>query len=134
MHNNLVSTRIYGGFDSTVGALGEQVVCFLYAAERVAVGYKMCRVDFAFGNQLHDSVAVAGIDAACLEREVLTVHPRQRQYLWLLIKSDNRDDGIRSGTTPCEFKRIIASCNLNHAVCATPLCRCLKDFQDILSA
>lgn len=118
-----------GGFDDVVGAVGEEGVGFLNAAEREAVGYQMGCVDFAFGDELHDFVAVAGIDSPGLEREVLTVHPRQRQYLCLLIESDNRDDGIRSGTTPCEFKRIIASCNLNHAVCATPLCRCLKDFK-----
>lgn len=65
-----------GGFDDVVGAVGEEGVGFLDAAERVAVGYQMGCVNHAFGNQLHDFVAVAGIDAAGLERQVLAIHPR----------------------------------------------------------
>ena len=112
-----------GGFDDVVGAGGEDGVGFLNAAEREAVGYQMGGVNLAFGNQLHDFVAVAGIDAAGLEREILAVHPRQRQYLFLLVECDNCDDGIRSGATPCEFKRIFTSGNLNHPVGATSLCQ-----------
>ena len=112
-----------GGFDDAVGADGEEGVGFLDAAEWVAVGYQMGCVDLPFGDELHDYFAVAGIDAAGLEREVLAVHPRQGQYLFLLIQRDNRDDGIRSGTTPCELKRILPSGNLNHSVGATALCQ-----------
>lgn len=65
-----------GGFDDVVGAVGEEGVGFLDAAERVAVCYKMGCVNPAFGNELHDFVAVAGIDAAGLERQVLAIHPR----------------------------------------------------------
>ena len=57
-----------GGFDDVVGTDGEEGVGFLNAAEREAVCYKMGGVNLAFGNQLHDFVAVAGIDAAGLER------------------------------------------------------------------
>ena len=39
-----------GGFDDAVGADGEEGVGFLDAAERVAVGYQMGRVNLAFGN------------------------------------------------------------------------------------
>lgn len=74
-----------GGFDDAVGAVGEEGVCFLDAAEWVAVGYQVCCVNLTFGDELHDFVAVAGIDAASLEREVLAIHPRQRQYLLLFI-------------------------------------------------
>ena len=55
------------------------------AAEWVAVGYQMGCVDLPFGDELHDFVAVAGIDAAGLERQVLAIHPRQRQYLFLFV-------------------------------------------------
>ena len=79
-----------GGFDDAVGADGEEGVGFLDAAEWVAVGYQMGCVDLPFGDELHDYFAVAGIDAAGLEREVLAVHPRQGQYLFLLIERDNR--------------------------------------------
>ena len=112
-----------GGFDDVVGAGGEEGVGFLDAAERVAVGYQMGGVNLTFGDELHDFVAVAGIDAAGLERQVLAIHPRQGQYLFLLIEGYNRDDGIGTGTTPSEFKRILASGNLNHAVGATTLCQ-----------
>ena len=112
-----------GGFDDVVGATGEDGVGILDAAERVAVGYQMGCVNFTFGNQLYDFVAVAGIDTAGLERQVLAIHPRQGQYLFLLIEGYNRDDGIGTGTTPSEFKRILASGNLNHAVGATTLCQ-----------
>lgn len=112
-----------GGFDDAVGADGEEGVGFLDAAEWVAVGYQMGCVNLTFGNQLHDYVAVAGIDAAGLEREVLAIHPRQGQYLFLLIERDNRDDGIRSSASPCEFKCILTSGNLNHSVGATALCQ-----------
>ena len=110
-----------GGFDDAVGAVGEQGVGVLDAAERVAVGYQVRRIYLAFGNQLHDFVAVARIDAAGLERQVLAIHPRQRQYLFLLVESDNRDDGIRSGTTPCQFKGVLASGNLNDTVGTTTI-------------
>ncbi len=112
-----------GGFDDAVGADGEEGVGFLDAAEWVAVGYQMGCVDLPFGDELHDYFAVAGIDAAGLEREVLAVHPRQGQYLFLLIERDNRDDGIRSSASPCEFKCILTSGNLNHSVGATALCQ-----------
>ena len=110
-----------GGFDDAVGAVGEEGVGVLYAAERVAVGNQMGSVNFAFGNQLHYFIAVAGIYAPGLEREVLAIHPRQRQCLLFLIESDNRDDGIRSSASPCEFKRILASGNLNYAVGTTTI-------------
>ena len=74
-----------GGFNNAVGAVGEEGVCFLDMAERIAMGYQVGGVNFAFGNQLHDFVAVAGIDASGLERKVLAVHPWQRQYLFLFI-------------------------------------------------
>lgn len=112
-----------GGFDDVVGAVGEQVVGFLYAAEREAVGYQMGCVDFAIGNELHDFVAVAGIDAAGLECQVFAIHPRQGQYLFFLVERDNRDDGIGAAAKPCEFKSILSSGNLNHMVGATVLCQ-----------
>ncbi len=37
-----------GGFDDAVGTVGEEVVGFLNAAERVAMGYQMGRVNLAF--------------------------------------------------------------------------------------
>ena len=74
-----------GGFDDVVGAVGKEGVGVLDSAERVAVGYQMGGVNLAFGNQLHDFVAVAGIDTAGLERQVLAIHPRQRQYLFLFV-------------------------------------------------
>ena len=74
-----------GGFDDVVSAVGKEVVGFPDAAERVAVGYQMGSVNLAFGNQLHDFVAGAGIDAAGLEREIFAIHPRQGQYLFLLV-------------------------------------------------
>lgn len=67
-----------GGFDDVVSAVGEKIVGFLNAAERVAVGYQMGGVNPTFGDELHDFVAVAGINAAGLEREVLSIHPWQR--------------------------------------------------------
>lgn len=79
------SILVDGGFDDVVGAGGEDGVGVLDAAERVAVGYQMGGVDLAFRNQLHDFVAVAGIHSAGLESEVLAIHPRQRQYLFLLV-------------------------------------------------
>lgn len=79
------SIWIDGGFDDVVSAGGEKCVGFLNEAEREAVGYQVCGVNFTFGNQLHDFVAVASIDAAGLERQVLAIHPRQRQYLFLFV-------------------------------------------------
>ena len=112
-----------GGFDDAVGAVGKEGVGVLDSAERVAVGYQMGGVNLAFGNQLHDFVAVAGIYTACFECEILAIHPRKGQYLFLLIERDNRDDGIRSSASPCEFKCILTSGNLNHSVGATALCQ-----------
>lgn len=112
-----------GGFNDVVGAVGEEDIGVLNVAEGVAVCYQVGSVNLAFGNQVHDFVAVAGIDAACLERQILAVHPGQWQYLFFLVERDNRDDGIWSGTTPCEFKRLLASGNLNDAVGTTTLCQ-----------
>ena len=110
-----------GGFDDAVGADGEESVGFLDAAEWVAVGYQMGSVNLTFGDKLHDFVAVAGIDAAGLERQVLAIHPRQGQYLFLFVERDNRDDGIRTGASPCQFKRILSTGYLDDAVGATAL-------------
>ena len=74
-----------GGFDDVVGAVGKEGVGVLDSAERVAVGYQMGGVNLAFGNQLHDFVAVAGIDTAGLERQVLAIHPRKGQYLFRFV-------------------------------------------------
>lgn len=46
----MVLIRIDGGFYDAVGAVCEEVVGFLDAAEREAMGYQMGCVDFAFGN------------------------------------------------------------------------------------
>lgn len=117
------SMQIDSGFDDAVGAVGEEVVGVPDASERVAVGYQMGGIDLAFGNQLHYFVAVAGIDDAGLEREVLAIHPRQRQYLSLLVERNNRCNGIGPGAMPCKFKSILSSGNLNHSVGSTPLCQ-----------
>ena len=112
-----------GSFDDVVGAIGKQVVGFQEAAERVAMGNQMGCVDFVFGNQLHDVVAIAGIDAAGLERQIFAIHPWQGQNLFLLVECDNRDDGIGTGTTPCEFKCIVASGNLDYSIGPSTLCQ-----------
>ncbi len=113
-----------GSFDDAVAAVGEEDVGFLNAAEGEAAGYQMGGVvNSAFGNQLHNLVAIAGIHAAGLKRQIFTIHPWQRQYLFFLIECANRDDGIRTGATPCEFKRIFTSGNLNHAVGPSTLCQ-----------
>ena len=57
-----------GGFDDAVGAVGEEVVSVLDAAERVAMCYQVGSVYLTFGDELHDFVAVAGIHAAGLKR------------------------------------------------------------------
>ncbi len=104
------SMQMDSGFDDAVGTVGEEVVGVPDAAERVAVGYQMGGIDLAFGNQLHYFVAVAGIDGAGLEREVLAIHPRQRQYLSLLVERNNRCNVIGPGAMPCKFKSIIRGC------------------------
>lgn len=48
------SIRIDGGFDDAVGAVGEEGVGVLNAAERVSAGYQMGGVNLSFRNQLHD--------------------------------------------------------------------------------
>ena len=74
-----------GGFDDAVGAVGKEGVGVLDSAERVAVGYQMGGVNLAFGDELHDFVAVAGIDTAGLERQLLAIHPRKGQYLFRFV-------------------------------------------------
>ena len=83
------------------------------------MGNEWCRIDLTFGYQAKNLCTVASVYTTGLESQVLSIHPRQRQYLLLLIESDNRDDGIRSGTTPCQFKGVLASGNLNDTVGAT---------------
>lgn len=118
-----------GGFDDAVGAVCEEGVGFLNAAEGVAVGYQVGGVNPTFGNELHDFVIVAGIDTAGLKCQILAIHPRQWQYLLFLIECDNRDNGIRTVTTPCEFKSLLASGNLNHAVGSATIGKCAKYFK-----
>ena len=87
------------------------------------MGYQMGGVNFTFGNQLHDFVAVAGIDTAGLERQVLAIHPRKGQYLFRFVECANRNDGIGTGAPPCEFKRLLATGNFNDAVGPSILCQ-----------
>lgn len=74
-----------GSFDDVVGAVGEEGVGVLNAAQGKAVGYQVGCVNPAIGNELHDFVAVTGIDTAGLESEIFAIHPRQRQYLFLFV-------------------------------------------------
>lgn len=122
------SIRMDSGFDDTIGAVGEKGVGVLDAAERIEMGYQMSGIDLTFGNELHDFIIVAGIDTAGLKCQILAIHTRQWQYLLFLIECDNRDNGIRTVTTPCEFKSILASGNLNHAVGSATIGKCAKYF------
>ena len=57
-------------------------------------------IELALGNKLQRFLAIATVNAAGLEGQVLAVHIRQRQGLRLVVKSHHRDDRIRTSAPP----------------------------------
>ena len=74
-------------------------------------------IELALGNELQRFLAVATVNAASLEGQILAVHIRQRQSLRLVVKRHHSDDRIRTSALPRKLKGILCSCHFKHNVC-----------------
>ena len=73
-------------------------------------------VNLSFFDEAQCFFAVATIDAAGLEGEVLAVHLGRWQLLGLVVKGYNGYNGVGACALPSEAEGVIGSGNFNHSV------------------
>ena len=106
----------YGYFDDSIPLLLKEFVGFRYPFKRITVRDERSGIYLAFLNELKNLFAVTAVHTACLEGEVLAVHLRQRQHLWLIIESHNSYDGIWTSTLPGQLECVFSTCHLQYSV------------------
>ena len=97
----------------------EDVVGLLNLTQRETMRDERSSVNLSLLNQAKNFLAIASVDAACLEGEILAIHIGQRQKLWLVVKGHYGHDGIGSGTLPRKAESVIGSCHFEHTVSST---------------
>ena len=80
------------------------------------MGDERCGVYPTLFYEAEDLLTIATIHATGLEGEVLAVHIGQRKNLRLVVKSHYGNDGIRTGSLPCEAEGVIGSGHLKYSV------------------
>ena len=83
--------------DHAVALVFKEFVCLVDLRERIGVRDQRLGVELAVGDEFQRLVAIAAVDAAGLEGQVLAVHFGQRQGLRSVVKCHHRDDGVRAG-------------------------------------
>ena len=78
---------------------------------------KWLGIELALSNEFQRFLAIATVNAAGLEGQILAVHIGQRQSLCLIVKRHHRDDGIRARALPRKLEGVLCSGNLKHHVC-----------------
>ena len=73
-------------------------------------------VYLAFLDELKYLFAVTAVHTSSLEGEVLAVHLRQWQHLWLVVEGYDRYDGIWTSTLPSQLECVFSTCHLQHPV------------------
>ena len=73
---------------------------------------KWFRIQSALCDQPQYFLTIAAVYTAGLEGEVLAVHLRQWQHLWLVVEGYNRYYGVWSCTLPCQLECVLTSRNL----------------------
>ena len=76
----------YGYFYDSIPLLLKEFVGFSYPCKRITVRNERGGIYLAFLNELKNLFAVTAVHTACLEGEVLALHLRQWQFLWLVIE------------------------------------------------
>lgn len=97
-------TGLDGHLDHAVPAIFKQLKGRIHLAQGVGVGDQGKGVEPAGGNQPKDFRAIAAVDPAGLEGQVLAVHLGQWQQLRLAVKGDHRDDRVRAGALPGQLE------------------------------
>ena len=105
-----------GDFYYAVFFVFEDAVGFLDAAEGEAVGDEWGGVDFALLDEAKHFLAVAAVNAASLEGEVLAIHVGQGEHLWLVVEGYDGDDGVGACALPSQAERVLGSSHFQHAV------------------
>ena len=105
-----------GDFYYAVFLVFEDVVGFLNAAEGEAVGDEWGGVDFALLDEAKHFLAVATVNAARLEGEVLAIHVGQGEHLWLVVEGHDGDDGVGACALPCQLESGGSASHFKHTV------------------
>jgi len=96
----------------------EYAVCFFDLVQRECVGYQGRGVDAALLDELQRLGAVAAVNAAGLECQVLAVHIGQRQRLDVIIARHHGDNGVGPCRFPGHAEGFRAARHFNHYICA----------------
>ena len=66
-------------------------------------------VNLSVGYQAKNFGTIAAVHASSLEREVLTIHVRQREHLRTVVKGHHGNNRIRTGTLPSQAESVIGT-------------------------
>ena len=105
-----------GDFYYAVFFVFEDAVGFLNVAEGEAVGDEWGGVDFALLDEAKHFLAVATVNAASLEGEVLAIHVGQGEHLWLVVEGYDGDDGVGACALPCQLESGGSASHFKHTV------------------
>lgn len=72
----------------------EQLISLINLFQRERMGNQRCCINLARFNQLKDFITIATIYATSLKSQILAMHFRQRQHLWLVIKCHNSHNSV----------------------------------------
>ena len=97
----------------------KEVVSILNIFQLIAMGNQRGSINLACFDEGKDLVAVAAIDAAGFEDQILAVHIRQGQALSLVVEGHHGDDGIGSGAFPGQTEGILGACHFQHHIGTT---------------
>ena len=80
------------------------------------MGNKRSGIYLALCYQAQDFLTITAIYSTRLENEILAIHIRKRKHLGLIIHSNNSNDGIRTGTLPCQLESIRTTSYFHHHI------------------
>ena len=110
------SLLINCNLNNPVQLILKKVVSHLDILQLIAVGNQGCGIDFALFDQAEDLGAVAAVDAAGFEGQVLAVHIRQGQGLGLVVEGNHGDDGVGAGALPGQAESVLCAGHFQHHI------------------
>ena len=93
-------STLHRDLNNSVAFIFKKLIRLVDLRQRIGVRDQRLGIELALGNELQRFLAVATVNAAGLEGQVLTLHIGQRQSLRLVVKRHNRDDCIRASALP----------------------------------
>ena len=95
-HKTIKKSTLHRDLNDSVAFIFKQLIRLGDLCERIGMRDQRLGIKLAIGNEFQRLFAVATINAAGLECQILAVHIRQRQGLRLVVKCHHSDDGIRA--------------------------------------